>query len=645
MIIPYIFKIMEQETSEGKRILLVEDEAIVALAEKKVLEAEGYRVQVVSNGEAAVEYIREHTVPVDLVLMDIDLGPGMDGTEAAQRILDIRSVPILFLTSHTEREYVRRAEGISSYGYVVKHTGDLVLIASVKMAFRLAEANQRIARELEERVRAQEAQRWSEFRLKRAELAAKLGNWELDLRTGKITGSEGAAKIYGLVGTEFPYEEIKKIPLPPYRPLLDKALKDLIEEGKPYEVEFKIKAFDTGEIKDIHSVAFYEADRRTVFGVIQDVTAQKRTEQALRDAETLWRFALEGAGHGVWDWHIPSNRVYFSPQWKRMLGYGEEEIENRYEEWESRVHPEDLPKALKAIEDLLCNRVELYHCEHRLRCKDGSYRWILNRGKVMEWDSEGKPLRAVGTHTDITERMEAEERIRFLLQEKELLLRETHHRILNNLSVIRSLLSLQANETSSPEAVQTLREAQGRIDAMRFLYERLFRSKIQKFVPIRSYLEDLVRDIREIFPLGNRVKIMVEGEELSLSPRQAVPVGIIVNELVSNALKYAFPGKRKGNIVVRLRGMNGKCRIELEDDGVGFAEAHKSPDGVYRLTCGTAAEDSSLDESRERRGFGLELVSVLVEQLSGTCVLESKAGRGSRYQLEFILEIVPGSGS
>ena len=636
---------MESKIAEGKSILLVEDEAIVALAEKKVLEAEGYRVQIVSSGETAVEYIQEETVPVDLVLMDIDLGPGMDGTEAAQRILGIRTVPILFLTSHTEREFVAKAEGISSYGYVVKHTGDLVLIASVKMAFRLAEANHRIAKELEERIRAQEAQRMSEARLKRAELAAKVGNWELNLDTGTITGSEGAAKIYGLAGTAFSYEEIKKIPLPQYRPTLDKALKELIEEGTPYEVEFKIRTADTGETKDIYSVAFYEADRRTVFGIIQDVTAMKRTEQALRDAETLWRFALEGAGHGVWDWHIPSNRVYYSSQWKRMLGYGEEEIENRYEEWESRVHPEDLPKALKAVEDLLSNRVELYHCEHRLRCKDGSYRWILDRGKVMEWDSEGKPLRAVGTHTDITEQKETEERIRHLLQEKELLLRETHHRILNNLSVIRSFLSLQAAEVSAPEAVESLREAQARIDAMRVLYERLFRSKVQKIVSLRSYLEDLVRDIGEIFPVEDRVKITVEGEDLSLSPRQAVPVGIIVNELVSNALKYAFPGKRRGKVAVRLRGLEGKCRIELEDDGVGFAEARKSPDGVYRLTCGTAEENSTIDESMERKGFGLELVSVLVEQLAGTCRMESRAERGSSYLLEFTQEVLPGSGS
>ncbi len=424
--------------------------------------------------------------------------------------------------------------------------------------------------------------------------------------------------------------------------MLDTALKELIEKGKPYDVEFQIKAADTGEIKDIHSVAFYESDQRIVFGVIQDVTSQKRTEQALRNAETLWRFALEGAGHGVWDWHIPSNRVYFSPQWKRMLGYEEGEIENRFEEWETRVHPEDLPRALNAIADLLNHRMEFYQCEHRLRCKDGSYRWILDRGKVIEWGTDGKPVRAVGTHTDITEQKEAEERIRLLLQEKELLLRETHHRILNNLSVIRSLLSLQANELSAPEAVETLREAQGRIDAMRILYERLFRSRVQKYVSARPYLEDLVRDIKEIFPLKNRVRIVVEGEDCSLSPRQAAPVGIIVNELISNALKYAFPGKREGNVFIRILGKGGNLQIEVEDDGVGFPQARQSPHGIYRLTCGNTELDSLQQETMERKGFGLELVSVLVEQLGGSCVLESRVEKGSRYLLEFTLDHLPG---
>ncbi|MFQ3621233.1 MAG: PAS domain-containing protein, partial [Spirochaetales bacterium] len=363
-----------------------------------------------------------------------------------------------------------------------------------------------------------------------------------------------------------------------------------------------------------------------------------------QEAEYLWRFALEGAGHGVWDWHIPTNTVYFSPQWKRMLGYEDNEIPNRYEEWESRVHPDDLKRALQAVQDLLERRVEIYHCEHRLRCKNGTYRWILDRGKVMEWDPDGKPIRAVGTHTDIHEIREAEEHIRSLLKEKELLLRETHHRVFNNLSVIRSLLSLQAGESRDPKTVAALQEAQGKIDSMRILYEKLFRSRQQRALSALDYLRDLVKDISMIFPVQNRIRITVEGEETILSPRQLVPLGIIVNELITNALKYAFPKKKKGEVYVNLRKEGNRVIVHIQDTGVGFPEAHKSPEGNFAIECGSSLSVNKAIVLSDSKGFGLELVSVLAEQLGGVCRMESKAGKGTRFSLTFTAEPIASEG-
>ena len=126
--------------SKGRTILLVEDEAIIALAGKQLLEREGYEVIRAPTGEKAVEIATDDNRRIDLVLMDIDLGAGIDGTEAAQRILATRPVPVLFLSSHTEKEYTDRADHITSYGYVVKQSGDTVLLTSIKMAFRLFEA-------------------------------------------------------------------------------------------------------------------------------------------------------------------------------------------------------------------------------------------------------------------------------------------------------------------------------------------------------------------------------------------------------------------------------------------------------------------------------------------------------------------------
>lgn len=132
--------------SNGKKLLLVEDDAIIALGEKRILEREGYEVIHAPTGEKAVDIATDKNRHIDLVLMDIDLGAGIDGTEAARRILATCTIPISFLSSHTEKEYTDRAEQITSYGYIVKNSGETVLIASIKMAFRLFEATTNLRR-------------------------------------------------------------------------------------------------------------------------------------------------------------------------------------------------------------------------------------------------------------------------------------------------------------------------------------------------------------------------------------------------------------------------------------------------------------------------------------------------------------------
>ncbi len=124
--------------------------------------------------------------------------------------------------------------------------------------------------------------------------------------------------------------------------------------------------------------------------------------------EERWVLALEGAGHGVWDWNAETNRVYFSRQWKAMLGFDEEEVGDGLEEWESRVHPDDLPACKQALEAHLAGATPYYRSQHRVRNKQGEYLWILDQGMVFERDRSGRPLRVVGTHTDITAIKETE---------------------------------------------------------------------------------------------------------------------------------------------------------------------------------------------------------------------------------------------
>ena len=146
-------------------------------------------------------------------------------------------------------------------------------------------------------------------------------------------------------------------------------------------------------------------DGREVFITTwRDLSQQKRTERDLVANKLRWKFALEGAGDGVWDWNIQDGTVFFSPRWKTMLGYEEQDIGNALSEWSERVHPDDLPRVMADVQAHLDGRTPGYRNEHRMLCRNGDYKWILDRGKVISNDADGRPLRMVGTHTDITER-------------------------------------------------------------------------------------------------------------------------------------------------------------------------------------------------------------------------------------------------
>ncbi len=131
-------------------------------------------------------------------------------------------------------------------------------------------------------------------------------------------------------------------------------------------------------------------------------------QKALKDSEFRWKFAIEGTGDGVWDWNIQTGEAQYSKLWKSMLGYSEEDVLPTHDEWIRRIDPQDQEYVAKTMQDYLDGETEIYIVEYRLRCKDNQYKWILGRGMIVTYSDEGKPLRMLGTHTDITDRKEAE---------------------------------------------------------------------------------------------------------------------------------------------------------------------------------------------------------------------------------------------
>ncbi|MBE0614652.1 MAG: PAS domain-containing protein [Burkholderiales bacterium] len=181
-------------------------------------------------------------------------------------------------------------------------------------------------------------------------------------------------------------------------------------------VEYEGKAYATDGSERVHAGTFIPDfdDAGGVggfFALVIDITERKATEEALRASEERWKFALEGAGDGVWDRNMQTNEVMYSKRYKEMLGYSDDEFENRREEWERRIHPEDKARVMADLHAYLGGSSPGYATEYRMLCKDGSWKWILTRGMVVRRDAEGRPLRMIGTHGDISERVQRQQEL------------------------------------------------------------------------------------------------------------------------------------------------------------------------------------------------------------------------------------------
>ncbi|MDD4627489.1 MAG: PAS domain S-box protein, partial [Syntrophomonas sp.] len=184
----------------------------------------------------------------------------------------------------------------------------------------------------------------------------------------------------------------------------DLLIKELYQQGCIRDKELTLITKSGSELYVIFSVDFIETDDQTyLLTVMVDITGRKIAEELLKESEDRWSSALECSGNGVWDWDAVTNRVFFSKEWKSMLGYEEHEVGDSLQEWESRVHPEDWERIQVELQKHFDGQTPVYGSEHRLRTRDGSYKWLLDRGKVINRDEEGKVLRVIGTHTDITE--------------------------------------------------------------------------------------------------------------------------------------------------------------------------------------------------------------------------------------------------
>ena len=298
--------------------------------------------------------------------------------------------------------------------------------------------------------------------------------------------------------------------------------------------------------------------------------------------------------------------------------------------WAQGVHFEDFQNCMNIYLQAFVVR-RSFRMEYRLRRADGQYRWILDTG-IPRFEPDGRFAGFIGSCIDITEIREARDLLRrsndelearvhertaaltASLKEKEVLLREVHHRVKNNLQLVSSLLNMQGRQIADPRFRAALDECQSRVQAIALIHERLYQSRDLANVPFADYVRSLAASVFHATGVSpTRIALDVEIDDITLPVDRAIPCGLILNELMTNALKHAFPDGREGRVGIAIKRL-GDARLALiiADDGVGLP--------------------AELD-IQNTHTLGLELVCTLSEQLEG--MLHVDRQQGTSFRLEF----------
>ncbi|MBN1798669.1 MAG: response regulator [Spirochaetales bacterium] len=443
----------------------MENETVIALNEKQELEAAGYKVDVVNSGEKAVQFMEKKN-NIDLILMDIDLGRGIDGTEAAELILKKQEIPIVFISSHNNQEVLQKTEKVLSYGYVLKDSGPVILAATIKTALKLFNAHQKnknVGKNIS--VFSEEDIRTTQAKLTNAMKIAHLGGWELDVLKNEFTFNDEFYAIFHTTAAE--------------------------QGGYTMSPRQYAERF------------LYPDDQYLVV---------KETKEALETDD---------------------------PNYSTQL-------------------------------------------EHRIYYADGGIGYISVRIFIVK-DDEGRTVKTYGVNQDITEMKKRESEIESLLKEKELLLHEIHHRVKNNMHTIESLLSLQLSKLPEGDAREILKEARHRISIMMNIYRNLSGQDNYQYVDGRKIILETIKSISLSYSLDKKIRMVTEIENCMITVSFAINICIIINELVTNAYKYAFPNNKRGEIFVGLKNLDEDNLVVLvSDNGTGFPPA-KIENGDFGL--------------------------------------------------------------
>jgi len=423
---------------------------------------------------------------------------------------------------------------------------------------------------------------------------------------------------------------------------------------------------------DIQPVRDPSGDLRHFVTIGTDITEEKRTAEALVRNEERWQLALEGSDDGVWDWNIAKDTMWFSSRWKTLIGYAEHEFPNNYHAWQKALHPDDWPWVQATLDAYLARRTETYSVEFRMQHKDGSWRWFLARGKAC-FGPDGRPLRMIGTHTDVTVWRETEMALRSQREQSEQLndqleaaiasaqqcaleanlgsqaksefLAVMSHEIRTPMNAVIGFTSLLLDTPLSDEQRDWVRTVRGSGETLlTIINDILDFSKIEsgkleleyRPVSVHQCVDDALCLMGELARRkGLALIATVDNQVPDLITTDGTRLRQVLLNLMSNAIKFT----QKGQVEVRVAletGATGQPLVgfSVQDTGMGIP-----PDRIDRLFKPFSQVDSSTTRRFGGTGLGLAICRSLVKLLCGTIGVTKSSSDGTTFH--FTIACVP----
>lgn len=503
-------------------------------------------------------------------------------------------------------------------------------------------------------------------RLALATRAARVGVWDFDPVHNTLDWDDQMYELYGIPRTAFTgaYKTWRNSLHPEDVGRSEVELQAAMRGEKEFETEFRI-IWPDGSLHHIRALATVVRDAQGranhMVGTNWDITAQKMSEQMLEEAKERFELAVEGSNDGIWDWDLLTNTLFLSSKWKEQIGYADHELPNEFTSFESRIHPDDKQRVISFVNEYLKGAATNYSIELRLRHKDGTYRWILARGKAI-CNAKGLPVRMAGSHTDITDRKLSEDRLAELARNLELknqqldqaavraeaasiakseFLANMSHEIRTPMNGVIGMIGLLLDTSLNEEQRQCAEIVHSSAESLLGIINNILDfSKIEakkldletvEFDP-GELLHDLLATLAH--------EALSKGIELRCSMDQDVPTYLagdpgrlrqILTNLVGNAIKFTPQGEVRVG-VSRMReaapSPADSCllRFSVRDTGIGIPP-HKT---------GLLFEQfSQVDASTTRQyggtGLGLAICKQLAGLMGGEIGVASEEGHGSEF--------------